>query len=39
MYSAIATHSAQHDLPGDIRLVLWGDNALTVFQQELDAAA
>jgi O-acetyl-ADP-ribose deacetylase (regulator of RNase III) len=36
MYGAIAAHCAEHDLPDDIRIVLWGDNALAAFQAELD---
>jgi O-acetyl-ADP-ribose deacetylase (regulator of RNase III) len=36
MYRAIAEHSDRHDLPDEIRIVLWGDNALAAFQTELD---
>lgn len=38
MYSAIAAHAESNDLPDDIRIVLWGENALAVFQAELESA-
>jgi len=37
MFDAIEQHCGEYRQPGDIRIVLFGDNALQVFQQELDA--
>ena len=36
MYSAIREHCTLHDIPGDIRLVLFGQNAQLEFQRQLD---
>ena len=37
MFEAIEQHCDEHRLPGDIRLVLFGENALKVFQQEFES--
>jgi O-acetyl-ADP-ribose deacetylase len=37
MFSALEQHCDEHRLPGEIRLVLFGENALEVFQQEFDS--
>jgi O-acetyl-ADP-ribose deacetylase (regulator of RNase III) len=37
MFDAIEQHCDGHRLPSKIRIVLFGDNALQVFRQELDS--
>ena len=36
MFSAIETHCDEKHQPSDIRIVLYGDNALKVFSDTLD---
>ena len=36
MYAAIREHCTLHDIPGEIRLVLFGQNAYDAFQRQLD---
>jgi O-acetyl-ADP-ribose deacetylase (regulator of RNase III) len=37
MYQALVTHYSESDTPDELRLVLFGENALAVFKAELEA--